>query len=114
MLPANTNQAVAIIRPKPAVPSGFLMLTMKQSEFREELHQNIVEAVQANLSLAMLSKARVAVPHEAKLHEFFSPIEDILESIKASRLESRDLATLRDTLLPKLLSGEVSALESAS
>jgi hypothetical protein len=31
-----------------------------------------------------------------------------METIKANAEESRDLATLRDTLLPKLLSGEVS------
>jgi hypothetical protein len=32
-----------------------------------------------------------------------------VETIQESIFESRDLATLRDTLLPKLLSGEVNA-----
>jgi len=107
VLPANTNQAVAIIRPKPTIPSSFLVLTMRHKVFREELHNNIVHAVQANLSLGMLSKARAVVPPEDVLLKIFKPIDDIMSQISANRAQSRTLATLRDTLLPKLLSGEL-------
>jgi type I restriction enzyme S subunit len=108
LLPANTNQAVAIIRPEPEIPSGFLVLTMRHEAFREELHNNIVHAVQANLSLGMLSKARVVVPPHSILKQIFRPIDTLLSQISANRAQSRTLATLRDTLLPKLLSGEIS------
>lgn len=108
LLPANTNQAVAIIRPKPEIPSGFLMLMMRHEAFREELHNNIVHAVQANLSLGMLSKASVIVPPQSILQSIFRPIDGLLSQISANRAQSRTLATLRDTLLPKLLSGELS------
>jgi type I restriction enzyme S subunit len=108
LLPANTNQAVAIIRPEPEIPSDFLMLTMRHEVFREELHNNIVHAVQANLSLGMLSKARVVVPPQSILQQLFRPIGALLSQISANRAQSRTLATLRDTLLPKLLSGELS------
>ena len=108
LLPANTNQAVAIIRPEPEIPSGFLILTMRHEVFREELHNNIVQAVQANLSLGMLSKARVVVPPQSILQQLFRPIDALLSQISANRAQSRTLATLRDTLLPKLLSGELS------
>jgi len=111
ILPANTNQAIAIIRPEPGIPSGFLILTMRHEVFREELHHNIVHAVQANLSLGMLSKARVVVPPETILRKLFAPIDEILRKISANRTQSRTLATLRDTLLPKLLSGELSVSE---
>ncbi|MDD2349163.1 MAG: hypothetical protein PHS50_12995 [Kiritimatiellae bacterium] len=36
-------------------------------------------------------------------------MQPLIETIIASRLQSRTLATLRDTLLPKLLSGELGA-----
>ena len=111
LLPANTNQAVAIIRPEPEIPSGFLTLTMRHEVFREELHNNIVHAVQANLSLGMLSKARVVVPPKATLQQLFKPIDALLSQISANRAQSRTLATLRDTLLPKLLSGELSVVD---
>ncbi len=107
LLPANTNQAVAIIRPELKIPSGFLMLTMRHEVFREELHNNIVHAVQANLSLGMLSKARVVVPSQSILQQLFKPIDALLSQISSNRAQSRTLANLRDTLLPKLMSGEV-------
>jgi type I restriction enzyme S subunit len=84
------------------------MLTMRHEVFREELHNNIVHAVQANLSLGMLSKARVVVPPQSILQQLFRPIGALLSQISANRAQSRTLATLRDTLLPKLLSGELS------
>jgi len=108
LLPANTNQAVAIIRPELEIPSGFLMLSMRHEVFRAELHNNIVHAVQANLSLGMISKARVVVPLQSILQQLFRPIDVLLSQISANRIQSRTLATLRDTLLPKLLSGELS------
>jgi type I restriction enzyme S subunit len=111
MLPANTNQAVAIIRPESDIPSGFIVLTMQHDEFRKELHNNIVQAVQANLSLGMLSKARVVVPPRFYLPQIFAPIGALLSQISANRAQSRTLATLRDTLLPKLLSGELSVAD---
>ena len=110
ILPANTNQAVAIIRPEPEIPSRFLSLTMRHEVFREELHNNIVHAVQANLSLGMLAKARAVVPSKSTLQQLFKPIDELLSQISANRAQSRTLATLRDTLLPKLLSGELSPI----
>jgi len=108
LLPANTNQAVAIIRPKAGmIPPTFLVLTMRQPAFQEELHSNIVHAVQANLSLGMLSRAKAVFPPLESVEEMFRPIGDILRKISINRGECRTLAALRDTLLPKLISGEI-------
>ena len=84
---------------------------MRHEVFREELHNNIVHAVQANLSLGMLSKARAVVPPEDVLLKIFKPIDDIMSQISAKRAQSRTLATIRNALLPKLLSGELSVPE---
>jgi type I restriction enzyme S subunit len=107
LLPANTNQAVAIIRPKSKVPSAFLALALRQVAFREELHSNIVHAVQANLSLGTLSKAQVVVPPEDTLPQLFAPTQVVVERTALARAQSRTLAALRDALLPKLVSGEL-------
>ena len=107
LLPINCNQAVAIIRPKLEVPSSFLLLSMKQTAFQEELHSNIVHAVQANLSLGMLSRAKIILPPKETFGRLFQPINDLLKKIDTNRGESRTLAALRAALLPKLLSGEL-------
>ncbi len=107
LLPANTNQAIAIVRPKQTIPPAFLMMTMQAAAFREELHSNVVHAVQANLSLGVLSRARTVVPPEERLLRLFVPIADLTTRVSSTRAESRTLATLRDALLPKLISGEL-------
>ena len=55
---------------------------------------------------------KVAVPDEPKiLDAFHRACAPFFEQAKANRTQSRTLATLRDTLLPKLLSGELSMTE---
>jgi len=107
ILPANTNQAIAIIRPNPTIPPGFLLLTMRQEAFMQELHSNIVHAVQANLSLGMLSKAKVVVPPLATLPRLYAAISVIQSRVFDNRAQNRSLVALRDTLMPTFLSGRL-------
>ncbi len=54
-----------------------------------------------------LSAARVAVPSEKVRQAADSTLGPMTDRILAARTESRTLAALRDTLLPKLISGEL-------
>jgi type I restriction enzyme, S subunit len=54
-----------------------------------------------------LSEAKAFVPPKALLEEADKIISPLLDRIIACQLESRHLATLRDTLLPKLISGDL-------
>jgi len=54
-----------------------------------------------------LSDARLAVPPRPLLEALDSVISPIVESLWKCKVESRTLAVLRDTLLPKLISGEL-------
>jgi len=57
---------------------------------------------------------KVAVPNEQKILEaFHQTCAPLFEQAEANRTQSRTLAPLRDALLPKLLSGELSVAESA-
>ena len=80
---------------------------MRQEGFRQNLYSNIVHAVQANLSLGMLAKAKVVVPSIPALPKMFAPVEGILFRTINNRTQSRTLAALRDALLPRLISGEL-------
>lgn len=59
-----------------------------------------------NRNHAYMSKQ--VVPHKLLLDAFDLQIAPIFEAIQANIHQSRTLATLRDTLLPRLLSGELS------
>ena len=108
ILPANTNQAIAIIQPdETKIPPAFLFMVVRQPEFQSELHFDIVEAVQANLALGKIGEARFLMPTNSVLNGFMEQLSDSLDRIWANRRGSLTLSRLRDTLLPKLLSGEL-------
>lgn len=50
---------------------------------------------------------KIIIPDFATLKSFDSLISTFFEEIKAKGFESSRLTTLRDTLLPKLMSGEL-------
>ena len=58
-----------------------------------------------------LSKAEVLIPSEEDYMEVNSVMKPIFELMISNRIEARKLATLRDELLPKLMSGEIDVSE---
>ena len=55
-----------------------------------------------------LTAAKVLIPPRPLLDAMTRTMSPLIDQIVANRIQSRTLATLRDTLLPKLLSGELS------
>lgn len=108
-LPANTNQAVALIRPNPnLLPSGLIYRFLRLNESQQKLAEKVVQAVQANLSLGALSDLKLVVPPPSVVSRIFGAC---LEQIDVTRIANdqriRTLSTLRDTLLPRLISGQL-------
>jgi type I restriction enzyme S subunit len=54
-----------------------------------------------------LEEAKVLIPSEEDLNKFSAKMEPIFDSIVERRVENRRLENIRDTLLPKLMSGEI-------
>lgn len=70
--------------------------------------QSIVTgAVQPKISQTNLNKVPVIIPSKQQLEAFDSIIQPIFAQIRNLRSENNQLATTRDTLLPKLMSGEL-------
>lgn len=70
--------------------------------------QSIVTgAVQPKISQANLNKLSVVIPSEAELSAFNSIVQPIFAQIRNLRAENDRLAATRDTLLPRLMSGEL-------
>ena len=70
--------------------------------------QSIVTgAVQPKISQANLNKVPVIIPSEAELSTFDSIIQPIFSQIRNLRAENNRLAVIRDTMLPRLISGEL-------
>jgi type I restriction enzyme S subunit len=106
ILPANTNQAIAIIRPN-KVDSNFLKLLMQSALIQNDTKSNVVQAVQANLSLGIIKATKFIHPTSDILNLFKTTLIDVFNEINILTEENQELTNLRDTLLPKLISGEL-------
>jgi len=58
-----------------------------------------------------LANAEVLIPDEDGYRELGSLLAPMYEQAVACRVESRNLALLRDSLLPRLMSGELTVSE---
>jgi len=108
ILPANTNQAVGIIRINQQILNPLYVLCyLLCNQHKEYIESRIVQAVQANLSLGIIADLPILIPLDDVLSKFYYVIEPIFEIIKCVNEENQNLTAIRDTLLPKLMSGEI-------
>ena len=71
----------------------------------------VTGAVQPKINQANLKALAVVVPPADEMAEFNALIEPLFAQIRANRDESANLAELRDTLLPRLMSGKLSVAD---
>jgi type I restriction enzyme, S subunit len=107
ILPANTNQAVAIIRIDNPKYINFIYLLLKSELFKNRIQSKAVHAVQANISLGVISESEVIIPDNKMLDDFDLITNSILNKIMANTYEVRTLTSIRNTLLPKLMTGKI-------
>ncbi|MCT7792286.1 MAG: restriction endonuclease subunit S, partial [Lactobacillus iners] len=67
----------------------------------------ITGAVQPKISQTNLNKMPIVIPSKAELSDFNSVIQPIFAQIRNLRAQNNRLVVTRDTLLPRLMSGEL-------
>ena len=98
----------AVLTPTKA-PWSFIHSAITQPEVSDYLGQMADGGAYPAVRPEIIGSMKVALPNEPKILETFHRIcAPLFEQAEANRAQSRTLATLRDTLLPKLLSGELS------
>ena len=99
-----TNQAVCALIPKKDF-AFFNYLTMRRAT--SELENKAVGSAQQNISKGIVEETDVVLPPSVLIERFTQVSSPLFERWISNLNQSRILATLRDTLLPKLLSGEL-------
>lgn len=108
ILPANSNQALAILRlAENTISHIFLYCLFKTTEVRNDFESRVVHAVQPNLSLSEIGDIAFKLPSKEKLSFGEKELGLIFQKKEKNNIQIRTLTRLRDTLLPKLMSGEV-------
>ena len=104
---SNCNQALAFIRPIDETKISFLLQLLKSDHIQTEVKSRIVQAVQANVSLTELGSLKFAKASDKLFQSWHVNTQATFEKMQLLEKETVTLTKLRDTLLPKLLSGEL-------
>ena len=99
------NRAVINIAPHDTNMLAFIYCFLKSKQ--REFPDMAVGSVQKNLYVSLLEPLSVSIPDNESLTAFNDVGASILGMIHNNCVENTDLANLRDTILPKLMSGEI-------
>lgn len=104
-VPMTMNQSCYGLVPKNSFGAAYVFFTMQGAveELRRNAHGSVFDTITRNT----LSSISIVAPPVELRAEYERVATPLLDKIKANVRESRTLAALRDTLLPKLLSGEL-------
>ncbi|WP_203344596.1 restriction endonuclease subunit S [Vibrio fluvialis] len=109
-IPLTTNQAVCALMPKKEHQwYNYLQLKSRVAE----LAGKAVGSAQQNISKGLVESTEVLSVPESLLEAFNAQVENLFKLRICNLQESVELANLRDTLLPKLLSGEIELVEQS-
>lgn len=107
MLPANTNQAIAIIRPKKEVKVEYLNYYLKSKIVKKYVDIYAVQTAQANVSLGLLGDLPVHLLNEKEQSDLIITLNKI-EKFVLNNIEGLfNLKNLRNKLSNELLSGKL-------
>ena len=103
----NTSESVFNMHPSKLCTSEFLYVLLLSDVFQKFVKMNALGAVQQGIRMASLKSYTIAIPEKKVMLSFCSIIKPIVDYIQSNNEENDRLASLRDTLLPRLMSGEL-------
>ena len=102
------NEHVFLLRTKDLSVQFFLYFTLSSPSIMEKVHTlSCAKAAQPGLNQQELLSVEVPLPSKDKVESFELTVRPFMHEIARNALENRRLALIRDTLLPKLLNGEL-------
>ncbi|MCX5976572.1 MAG: hypothetical protein NTV33_07025 [Coprothermobacterota bacterium] len=99
------NQSCYGLRGKADTHGSFTYFTTRMlvASLQQQAHGSVFDTI----SRDTLAGVGVVVQPPELIQTFETKVNPMIERIRANLLESRTLAALRDTLLPKLITGEL-------
>ena len=106
--------SIAMLRPNKTINPHFLSLTLKRKDVLRKMENYVSGAVLQRIVLRDFRKFLIVNPPIEIQKQWFNLVEGMFEASWNNIHTSNSLAKLRDTLLPKLLSGELRITDAAA
>lgn len=103
----NISESVFTLRPNNLVSSEFLYLLLLNKDMQNYAVSLASGSVQKGIRMADLKKYTFKLPNEEFMKEFTEKIKTLINKVKNNEEENIYLSQLRDTLIPKLMYGEI-------
>lgn len=97
----------AVLRPKASIHRSFVYLAATSGTNIERLEHLADGGAYPAVRPDVVAATEIVCGDESSMRSFAAVVDPVLERIEANERQSRTLAELRDTLLPKLISGEL-------
>jgi len=103
------NQRVGLLRCNNSIciDFPFVYILTNSSEFLTDLRKRANSGVQVNLSSAEIKNSKLIIPSKEINKKFDNIVKPMFYQIFKNNIENENLTELRDTLLPKLMNGEI-------
>ena len=102
-----------VIRSKPPLPVEYAYFLARSDDFRNHAIQNMTgTSGRQRVPASAFDNYRIVRPSPEVSRVFGDFVSKVFATIKAHDAESATLAAIRDTLLPKLLSGDMRVQEA--
>ncbi len=106
-LPFSLQRSIAILRSGASISNTYLYYWLNTSEFRNILYSLVNPTGQPGIYLGTLSEILICLPPKEIINHFDKICNPGIAAMQSNIYQSNILIALRDTLLPKLISGEL-------
>jgi len=106
------NQRVGMLKPRIDGGIEYSYIALMTDYYQNVIKNKARGSAQANISATAIGSINVVVPPKKILKKYANIIKPILNKISSNLNQSQSLKELRDTLLPKLMSGEINVLSN--
>ncbi len=104
-VPVAINQGYIAITGNEGYSNRFIYLWLKANMETVKGHAN--GSTFQEISKSDFKTIEIIIPPKERVEEFDQVVESLFDKVKSNQIQTQSLTKLRDTLLPKLMSGEV-------
>lgn len=101
------NQRVGMFQEKIAYGNLFMYLLLSTDTYQTAIQNSALGSAQPNISASAIESIRAIIPPAELIEAFGKTVKPMFEKILDNLAENETLKTTRDSLLPKLMSGEI-------
>jgi type I restriction enzyme S subunit len=103
----NISESIFTLRPSKLISSEILYLLLLSEQLQGYAQQLASGSVQKGVRMRDLKAYKLAIPSNCLIEKFTELIRSLIRKNKYLEKENKRLKAIRDTLLPKLMSGEI-------